>query len=427
MNGALLCAACLIMPIAAAAQDVQSVDLKQAVNTATRNSREVALAQVRYDIAEKTASVNRSAFQPNLYTGSGAAYTYGFPQTPGGAAPSILNLSYIQTVFNPLQSAQVRAADERKEVQRLELEKTRNLIALEASSAYLELGKIRHSLELMRSQRQSNTRILNFTRQRQAEGLELPIEVTRAELAAARTEQRIVQMESRENTLQRQLASLMGIPQDRRIELTTDSLPLDDVQRERDLVDRAIVSSLELRQGEYDRRAKEHLLAGQLGTRWPTIDLVGQYGLFGRFNNFEDFFRKFQRNNFNIGVEIKIPLISSQRSANVALARSELSAAEMELRTKRQNLELEVGRQYQRLRELGAAREVARLELKLAQENLQVLQANFQEGRANLRDVERGRLDENEKWVAFLDSDYDRQRAQLDLLNTTGDLSQLFR
>ena len=73
------------------------------------------------------------------------------------------------------------------------------------------------------------------------------------------------------------------------------------------------------------------------------------------------------------------------------------------------------------------AREVARLELKLAQENLQVVQAGFQEGRANLRDVERARLDENEKWVAYLDAGYDRQKAQLELLNITGDLGRLFR
>ena len=46
---------------------------------------------------------------------------------------------------------------------------------------------------------------------------------------------------------------------------------------------------------------------------------------------------------------------------------------------------------------------------------------------ANLRDVEKTRLDENDKWVAFLDSDYEHQKAQLDLLNTTGDLGRLFR
>src|SRR5439155_6925160 len=247
INYALLWAVSFLLPEILAAQDVESITLKEAVNRAVRNSREVALAQVRYDVAEKTANFNRSVFQPNLYTGSGAAYTYGFPQTPGGAAPSIVNLSYIQTVFNPLQSAQVRAADERKEVQRLELEKTRNSITLETSSAYLELGKVRHSLELMRNQRQSNSRILAFTQQRSTEGLELPIEVTRAELAAARTEQRMVQLESRESALQHQLAALMGIPPDRRIEVEPELPALDEDQRERDLIGRALDNSLDLR------------------------------------------------------------------------------------------------------------------------------------------------------------------------------------
>ena len=427
IRSVLIYASWFMMPAVLAAQDAQSVTIKEAVNTALRNSREVALAQVRYDVAEKTAAFQRSVFQPNLYTGSGAAYTYGFPQTPGGAAPSIVNLSYIQTVFNPLQRAQVRAADERKEVQRLELEKARNSITLETSSAYLELGKVRHSLELMRNQRQSNSRILGFTQQRSAEGLELPIEVTRAELSAARTEQRMVQLESSDSALQHQLAALMGIPPDRRIEVEPELPALDEDQRERDLIGRALDNSLDLRQSEYERRAKQHLLAGQVNTKWPTIDLVGEYGLFGQFNNFQDYFRKFQRNNFNVGIQVKIPLFSGQRSANVALARSELSVSEMELRSKRQNLEIETSRRYQRVREAEAAREVSRLELKLAQENLQVIQASFQEGRANLRDVERARLEENEKWVAFLDSDYDRQKAQLDLLNTTGDLDKLFK
>ena len=122
-----------------------------------------------------------------------------------------------------------------------------------------------------------------------------------------------------------------------------------------------------------------------------------------------------------------LPVFQARGSASVALARGELTASEMGLKNKQQNVELEVGRQYQRLRELDAGREVARLELKLAQENVQVIQARFEEGRANLRDVERARLDENDKWASFLDSDYDRQKARLDLLNITGDLGQLFR
>jgi len=422
-----LLAACFVIPATLAAQESEPLTLKQTVDLALRNSREVALAQVRYNVAENTARVNASAFRPNLYTGSGAAYTYGFPQTPGGAAPSIVNLSYVQTIFNPSLRGQALAANERTEAQRLELEKTRNSVMLQTTSDYLELGKVRHSLELMRNQRQSSARILNFTRQRINEGVELPIEGTRAELVEARLEQRIVQLESRERVLQHELAALLGMPADRRIEVESEALSLDEPQRESDLIERALRTNLELRQANYERRARERRLAGEIGTKWPTVDLFGQYGLFARFNNFDDYFRRFQRNNFNVGLEVRIPIVSGQRSASVALARGELTASEMGLKNKQQNVELEVGRQYQRLRELDAGREVARLELKLAQENVQVIQARFEEGRANLRDVERARLDENDKWASFLDSDYDRQKARLDLLNITGDLGQLFR
>ncbi len=421
---ALFGAICAV-PLALAAQD--TFNLKQAINMALHSSREVALAEARYNVARSTVDVSRSAFRPNLFTGSGAAYTYGFPQTPGGAAPSIINVSYLQTVFNPVLSGQTRASDERREAQRLEVEKTKNTVMLQTSSAYLELGKVRHSLDLTVTQSQSNARIREFTQQRVNEGLELPIEITRAELNMARTDQRIVQLQSRQRNLERELAALIGTPSDRHIEIGTESLPQQEEQLERNLVDRALNSSLDIQQAEFERRARQHRLDGEIGTRWPTVDLFGDYGLFSKHNNFEDYFRKFQRNNFNIGLQVRIPLVNAQRSANVALARSELTVAEMDLKAKRQNIELDVQRQYQRLRELDAAREVARLELKLAQESLKQIQATFEEGRANLRDVEKARLEENDKWLAFLDSDYDRQKAQLDLLNTTGDLGSLIR
>jgi len=405
----------------------QPLTFRQALDLAVRNSPDVTLAQFRYTVARNTTRLNAAAFRPNLYTGSGAAYTYGFPQTLGGAAPSIINLTYIQSLFNPSLRGQMLAAGERAEEQKLELEKTRNSVVVQAGEAYLELEKIRHSMELMRNQRQSGARILDFTRERVREGAELPIEITRAELDQARLEQRIVTLETRERLLQRDLASLLGMPKDSHIELEPVLPSLDEDLRENDLVDRALSTNFDLREAEYERRARQHRVTGEDQMKWPTVDLFMDYGLFGKFNNFQDYFRKFQRNNVNVGLQVRIPIVNAQRPASVALARSELTVSEIELRNKRQNVELEIGRQYQHLRELEAGREVARLELKLAQENLQLIQARFDEGRMNLRDVERARLDENEKWVAFLDANYNRQKAQLDLLNITGDLSSLFR
>src|SRR2546427_12951791 len=92
---ALVCAALLAVP-ELRAQDVVSLNLKQAVDMALRNSRDVALAQARYNVAQNTVEVNRSAFRPSLFTGSGAGFTDGFSPTPGGTPPSLLNDSSVQ-------------------------------------------------------------------------------------------------------------------------------------------------------------------------------------------------------------------------------------------------------------------------------------------------------------------------------------------
>ena len=99
----------------------------------------------------------------------------------------------------------------------------------------------------------------------------------------------------------------------------------------------------------------------------------------------------------------------------------------MAVENKRSEVSLDVRHKARLVKETDTAREVARLELDLAQQNLQVLQAQFQQGRASVRDMEAAQLDENDKWLAFLDADFARQQAQLDLLRTTGQVVQLFQ
>jgi hypothetical protein len=102
-----------------------------------------------------------------------------------------------------------------------------------------------------------------------------------------------------------------------------------------------------------------------------------------------------------------------------------LQQIDVEVRHKREAIELAVHRESQRTRELKAFRDVAALELRVAQEDLRMVQERFQAERANLRDVETARLEESDKWVAFLQADYESQQAQLELLKTTGQLGRL--
>ena len=189
----------------------------------------------------------------------------------------------------------------------------------------------------------------------------------------------------------------------------------------------ALQDNVAIKQAESERQASLAHLKGERSGRWPTISLIGQYNILAKFNNYDQFFNKFQRNNVIAGVDIKIPIFASRTSAAVSFAQANVNAAQMAVDNKRSEVSLDVRHKARLVKEMDTSREVARLELDLAQQNLQVLQAQFQQGRASVRDLEAAQLDENDKWLAFLDADFARQQAQLDLLRTTGQVVKLFQ
>ncbi|MGA2511309.1 MAG: TolC family protein [Candidatus Acidiferrales bacterium] len=432
---ALAGAALLLAAMPARAQDSDTLTLRQAVTLALQNSRDVKLAQVRYNVAQGEVGVDRAAFRPNLYTGAGAAYTYGFPSLPGGQAPSVFQLDYTETLFNPLLKGQQHAAEERAKNQKIELDRVRDDVMVRAATAYLELAKVRHSLDLIRSEQASGEKILEVTRERLAANQELPIEVTRGQLELARIQESIVKLEDREEALDAQLRDLTGIPDNQSIYVDADEQAFTDVlstnvaavEAQTRMVSLALQNDRNVAEAENERAAREHILKGARLSYWPTAELVGQYSVLSQFNNYGEFYKKFERNNVNIGLQITIPLFAAKTSANVALAKSQLSEAELTLGSKRQEVRLEVQQKARSVRELDAAREVARLNLQLAQEMLQLDQAKFDQGRVTLQEIEQARLDENDKWVAFLDADFARQQAQLTLLQATGQLAKVFQ
>jgi outer membrane protein len=417
----------LFLPVGfACAQDAEKLTMRQAVTLALRNSRDLALARVQYTVALNEAGVDRAAFLPNLYTGSGAAYTYGFPSV-GGSPPAVFQMSYNQAIFNPLLKGQQHAAEDRARNMKLELDRLHDDVIVRAATSYLELAKVRHSLELMRTEQASAEKILGVTRERVTANQELPIEVTRTELAQARVAERIIKLEGRQEALELQVRNLTGISDSQSIEVDTEEpsfatdLPLGQ------MTDLAIKSDRSILEAENERLARQHLLRGAHLSYFPTVDVVGQYSILSESNNYLKFYKAFQRNNVNVGVQITIPLFAAKTRANVALAKSELTAAELTLGNKRQEVRLDVQQKARTVRELEATREVARLDLKLAQESLQLAQAKFNEGRLTLRDIEQARLDESDKWVTFLDADFARQQGQLTLLQATGQLAKVFQ
>jgi outer membrane protein TolC len=401
--------------------------LKRAIELALQNSKDIQVAKIQASIADHAALISKAEFMPNLYAGSGAGYSNGIPETPGGRAPSVFNMTYTEKVFNEPLRGQGKELQEQARSQKILLEDMKNSVIARTAAAYLELGKVRHSLELLRREQESAEKILQVTQERQGEGYELPVEVTKAQLTRAQVVQRILQLEGREDELEVFLRNQLGLGQDQAVEVTPEDLPGEAEQEGANLIAMAMQNNAGLRIAESDVRAKEFRLTGEKRGYLPTLELVSVYSVLAKYNNYDLFFNHFQRNNFNAGVQVQVPLFSAHTRAAIGYAKVNLEVAKANLANKKSEVSADVRLRTRRLRERDAAKEVARLELQLAQQSVAVLQSQFGEGKANLREVEKARLEENEKWMAYLDANFQRQQAQIELLRTAGQLDKVWQ
>jgi len=404
-----------------------TLTLKRTIELALQNSKDIQVAKIQASIADHAALITKAEFMPNLYAGSGAGYTNGIPETPGGRAPSIFDVTYTEKVINEPVRGQGKERQEQAKSQKILLEDMRNSVIVRAAMAYLELGKVRHSLELLRKEKESAEKITQVTEERQGEGYELPVEVTKAQLTKAQVVQRILQLEGREDELEIFLRNQLGLGPDQAVEVTPEDLPGSAEQEGANLTAMAMQNNVSLRLAESDVRAKEFRFTGEKRGYWPTLELVSIYSVLGKYNNYLEFFNHFQRNNINAGIQMQVPIFSAQTKAAIGLARVNLEAAKVNLENKKSEVSADVRLKTRHLRERDAAKEVARLELQLAQQNVAVLQSQFGEGKLNLREMERARLEESEKWMAYLDANFQRQQAQLDLLKTAGQLDKVWQ
>jgi outer membrane protein len=405
----------------------RTLSLREAVMLALQNSRDLRLARVEYNVAQSEARLDRAAFLPNLYTGGGYVYTYGFPSVPGAGPPAVFELDYTQSLFNPLLKGQQRAAEDRAKSQMVELKNTRDRVMVQTASTYLELAEVRQLVSLMSNDEASAEKIVQVMQERMAANQALPIDETKSELTLARIRERILKLQDRDDALTQQMHDLTGIPDDQVIAVEAAEPSLSTGLQQSQIADLAVQNDKGIQEAEDERAARQHLLRAARLSYWPTADIVGQYSVLSRMNNYDLYYKTFQRNNFNFGVEITIPLFASKTRATVALARSQLNEAELALSNRRQEIRLEATETSRESKELQASREVARLDLKVAQQNLGIVQAQLDQGKATLADVEQARLEESDKWMAFLDADVAWQKSQLKILRATGQLAKVLQ
>lgn len=406
------------------AAEVHTLSLKQAVDLALKQNPDLLLARFDEVKAQQAIREARDPFHPKLIVGSGLAYTNGFPLSIEGSAPSLIRADATQSLFNRQRSYEVAKVREQARGAGISTQARRDDAALRTALQYLEADRLRRAAEVARRQTESIEKMAEITRIRVAEGRELELENKRtaARLAQARHRARV--LEGAAGMEEEALALLLGFPSGDQVRPIAEERPVLKVPESEDEVTRgALEASKDLRLLQSKMQAAGLDVKANQAARLPRIDLVAQYGLFARFNNYDDFFRRFQRHNGQIGVSFQMPILpGSAAPARAEQAATESARLRLEMAAARSRVSMTARRAFQDLKNAESLREVARLDLEVAREQLAVSMAQYEEGRAALKLVEDARILENERWMAFLDAQFSVEKLRLTVLKDTGDL-----
>jgi len=403
--------------------------LRQAVDRALEQNPDIALARLDEQKAAQAVRLAKAPFSPAIFAGSGIAYANGFPMSIEGSAPSIVQARAQQYIFNRQQSYNVAAARENARGAGIGATAKRDEVAFRTASLFLDAQRSGRLVELARHQVESLQKIETAVEERVKEGRELPLQSKRAALSLARARERVEQLGSDQDATERSLAVVLGLGADDQVRATLDEPPELALPVSEDAaIQSAIESSKELRRLESALIAKGLDVRAEKAARLPTVDLIAQWALFAKYNHYADYFRAFQSNNGEIGVSITVPVLPGPRvSASVAQAELEAARLHIELNAARNRISLETRQSYQTLRKAETARDVARLDLEVARDEVSVLLAQRNEGRASLQQLEQLRFNEDEKWIAFYDAQYAAEKAAWDLLRQTGNVMAALR
>jgi len=424
---AIIAVSCILAPIGAHGQQTATAEggvltLQEAIHLALSRAPEVALADARIARSSEALRETQAASRPQVVAGTGLAYNNGFPLSIEGAAPSAFQIGVTQSILSKRNNNLIREAAEGVRATKIGSEAARNELAARIALLYYDLHEARRlealwapRLEAFRKEQQLTETLLEA-------GKAKPLDVTLAKTAAAGAEQQVLVVSERARLAETELRTLTGREGGARIQ-TVD--PQMDVQAlslsGEESFRKALESHPEIQQAESNLRAKEFHLEADKGSRYPRLDLVSQYALFTRYNNYQDYFNRFSRNNYIIGMSIQVPLFDGfQTSARVGQSRQDVAEARLRLERTKTDLRLGIERSVSALRIAKGAADLARQELDAAREGLQVSRTLLEGGRLSPKDLFGPQNMEREKEIALSDARKTLFQSQIELLRILG-------
>ena len=415
----------LCTPALAAAADAPAppITFHNAIDLALEHSGVMGIAAINQWRARKAYEEVRANYIPQLTVGSGLGYSYGFPLTLEGSAPSVVNFNTLNTIFNvPLQKY-LMAAKIDWHATSLDVQDKRNGVILDAALTYTQLAQLAKKIEVLREAQKSAEKAEFVSEQRLKQGVDSKLDVTRSQLVTARVRLRIAEAQGQSDVLRQHLSSLVGVPADS-IVLDPASVPeMPVISQDDNLPALAVENSLAVKEAQQKAASAKLRAEGERkATKLPTVDFASQYAYLAKYNNYDAYFLHYTANNLAVGINIRFPFYNAVQDAKAEQAKADVLLASKQEDSTREKVREQALQLQRSLQQLSAARDVAKLEWQVSQGEQEGVQARMQTGAANTRDEQNAQLDTDDKYAAYLDAEFELSKAELQLLRLTGEL-----
>ncbi len=308
------------------AAETRTLTLKQALQLALQQNPDLIITRLDEQKAHQQVDINKSPFSPSVYAGSGLAWAYGFPSSIDGSAPSIVQLRTSMSIYDKPQSYLVAEAKELQHGAGFGVAQKQAEVIFRVASAYIDAENAARELDAAKQEDAQLLRVKQLTQARVDSGQELAHESKKTNVAELDAAYRAQMLDRDLAKAERSLGMVLGLAPGDRVHVADDQIPaLDPPVSQEQAVANALNSSPEIKKLQSDLLAKGLELKSYKAYKLPKIDVVAQYSLESKFDNYTQYFQRFQYNNAELGASFSIPLLVP-RSAKAYMASSEIDA-----------------------------------------------------------------------------------------------------
>jgi outer membrane protein TolC len=430
-------AALLPLALLAAAPLHAQISLVSAVDLALKSNPRVRSAQADIDKSTAILKESKDVYIPALTIGSGLGWSYGYPL----GQPSVVNATMQGVVLSWSQRDYIRAARFGLQAAILNLNEARAAVEEDTVVTYLALDRDLAREQALNEQLSHADELVRIVTDRLNAGVDNAMDLTQAKLSAAQI--RLARLNAQDDTAadQLKLAHLIGLPSTN-LSTVPDSVPhLTAPESNTNLS--TLPDSPSVTAAFASARAKQQIAWGDAKKLYrPQVFLASQYSLFAKFNNYQVYFplnpatgkSVFQYNNAGIGISVSWPIFDRALKDKAAESAADAVHAFAEANTARIKDQEGHAQLSRSTSILSAKADVAALQQQLAAQQLAAIQTQLQASAANPnapqrtpKDQATAEIDERGKFIDLLNSRFDLEQAQVQLMRSLGNLDSWLR